>query len=88
MSLKEIGKSMYGTKYAYSGAIPLSFPELSELKFGDVIRDNGGTGAFFYVITCYKCEGNFLAGMLILEPTKCSDCVDEYFAGLKRNCDD
>lgn len=73
--LREIGKGVYGTRYAYKGAIPLNFPEIKSLKWGDSIRDCDGKGMTMYVNKCCKCGDKFFAGTLILVPEECANCV-------------
>ncbi len=66
MTLTLIGKSTYGTAYAFDGAIPLDAPDISALNFGDTVHDNGGTGMLMCVNICCVCKAPYLAGMLIL----------------------
>lgn len=72
--LTKIGNSMYGNKYAFDGVVPFNGINVSELKYGDVIKDNGGKGMSLYVNECCKCKGNYLAGTLIFAPEKCASC--------------
>lgn len=83
-SLTEIGKGVYGVRYAFSGAIPFSGPQLDSLKWGDSIRDNNGKGMIMYVNTCCVCEKNYLAGTLILVASECTACYkNEIIRNLK-----
>ncbi len=66
MTLRAIGKSMYGTAYSFDGAIPLDVPDISALDFGDTVRDNGGVGMLMCVNICCLCRRPYLAGVLIL----------------------
>lgn len=76
-NLKEIGKSVYGTKYAFAGIVPLDSIDLSELKWGDVIKDNDGNGRTVYVNNCNSCCENFLGSTLILIPEDCNSCYNK-----------
>ncbi len=73
MILTPIGKSTYGTTYAFDGAIPFDVPDISALSFGDTVRDNGGRGMRMCVNICGVCKQPYLAGTLILcpEPGPC-----------------
>jgi len=75
--LKEIGKSIYGTKYAMQGIIPFNLPRNVELKWGDVIIDNDGKGMCMYVNECSTCQKKFLGGTLICVFYECEGCSRE-----------
>lgn len=64
---KAIGKSMYGTKYELAGSMPFADPDLTSLKWGDVIKDNGGNGMTLYVNECGSVMLSIWAGRQLWE---------------------
>lgn len=75
---KAIGKSMYGTKYELAGSMPFADPDLTSLKWGDVIKDNGGNGMTLYVNECGSCYVKYLGGTLIMGADQCDDCFHSH----------
>lgn len=67
-----------GKRYFVNGCIPFVSIDLSQLEWGDSIRDNNGKGMIMYVNQCCDCKKKFLGGTLIMVPYECKSCADNF----------
>lgn len=62
------------THYALDGVFGFVSFETTPLRRGDQVRDNRGNGMIAYANQCCSCDRIFLAGTMILVPTRCRTC--------------